>query len=137
MHDRPTSSELVAAARLFLEAELLPSLTDQRLRFQALVAAHVLGVVERELPVEEADLVWEAAWLTKVLGESRVPARALADLRQRALEDNRRLCASIRNGDFDAAPAYRQLGFELREVVARKLRVANPKASIFSPAKTS
>jgi hypothetical protein len=137
MHDRPTSSELVAAARLFLETELLPSLTDQRLRFQALVAAHVLGVVERELPVEEADLVWESAWLAKILGESHMTPNSVAELRQQVREGNRRVCASIRNGDFDAEPAYRQLGAQLREVVARKLRVANPKANIFSAAKTS
>jgi hypothetical protein len=127
----------VAAARLFLETELLPSLADQRLRFQALVAAHVLGIVERELPVEEADLVWEAAWLAKLLGENRMAATSLADLRQQVLEGNRRLCASIRNGDFDADHTYRQLGIELREVVARKLRVANPKVANFSPAKMS
>src|SRR3954454_4722457 len=98
MHDRPTTTELVAAVRLFLETELLPSLKDQRMRFQALVAAHVLGTVERELPVEEADLRWEAAWLGKVLDETPAPASSLAELRQDVIDGNRRLCASIRNG---------------------------------------
>jgi hypothetical protein len=135
MHDRPDSTELIAAARLFLETELLSSLTDQRLRFQTLVAAHVLGIVERELPVEEADLRWEAAWLSNVLGEALAPANTLEDLRRQVREGNRRLCVSIREGNFDAEPAYKLLGAKLREVVSRKLRVANPKLAILSPAK--
>ena len=36
MNDRPTAGELVDAVRLFLEKELLPGLSDQRQRFQAL-----------------------------------------------------------------------------------------------------
>lgn len=135
MHDRPDATELVAAARQFLETELLPSLSDQRLRYQTLVAAHVLGIVERELPVEEADLRWEAAWLIKVLGEQAPTATNLTELRHHVREGNRRLAASIRAGTFDAEPAYRQLGVELREVVSRKLRVANPKLANLSLAK--
>src|ERR1700722_628200 len=105
MHDRPNAPELIAAARLFLETELLPALTDPRLRFQTLVAAHVLGIAERELPVEEANLRWETAWLNHVLGETRAPANSLEDLRREVREGNRRLCASIREGKFDAEPA--------------------------------
>ncbi len=135
MHDRPDSTELIAAARLFLETELLPALTDQRLRFQTLVAAHVLGIVERELPVEEIDLRWELAWLSEMLGEAAAPAATRAELRNQVREGNRRLCVSIRQGNFDGEPAYRQLGGKLREVVARKLRVANPKVATLSPAK--
>jgi hypothetical protein len=110
-------------------------LTDPRLRFQTLVAAHVLGIAERELPVEEEDLRWELAWLSDVLGDAIAPAVTLAGLRQQVREGNRRLCVSIRQGDFDAEPAYRQLGVKLREVVSRKLRVANPKLATLSPAK--
>ena len=137
MHDRPNATELIAAARLFLETELLPALTDQRLRFQTLVAAHVLGIAERELPVEESDLRWETAWLADVLGEASAPANSLGDLRRQVREGNRRLCVSIREGKFDAEPAYRQLGARLREVVSRKLRIANPKLATLSPAKMS
>jgi Domain of unknown function (DUF6285) len=135
MHDRPDPTELIAAARLFLETELLPSLTDARLRFQTLVAAHVLGIAERELPAEEADLRWEAVWLSEVLGEDSRPADTLANLRKQILERNRRLCIAIREGNFDSELAYRQLGAKLREVVLRKLRIANPKLATLSPAK--
>jgi Domain of unknown function (DUF6285) len=135
MHDRPEMAELVAAARLYLETELLPALTDPRQRFQTLVAAHVLGIVERELPVEESDLRWESAWLCNLLGEEKQERQTLADLRQQVRDGNRRLCASIRAGKFDEDSAYRKLGAELREVVERKLRVANPKLALLSPAK--
>ncbi|HEV8059955.1 MAG TPA: DUF6285 domain-containing protein, partial [Gemmataceae bacterium] len=114
MHDRPDSTELIAAARLFLETELLPALTDQRLRFQTLVAAHVLSIVERELPAEETDLHWEVTWLSEILGEAIPPLVTLADLREYVREANRRLCVSIRHGNFDGAVAYRQLGVRLR-----------------------
>jgi Domain of unknown function (DUF6285) len=137
MHDRPNPTELIAAARLFLETELLPALTDPRLRFQTLVAAHVLGIAERELPAEESDLRWEATWLADVLGKVSAPANSLEDLRLQVREGNRLLCASIRDGKFDGEPAYRQLGAKLREVVSRKLRIANPKLATLSPAKMS
>src|SRR5690242_14430603 len=49
MNDRPTAAELVFAVREHLEGELIPTLADPRLRFQTLVAANVLRIVEREL----------------------------------------------------------------------------------------
>jgi hypothetical protein len=58
--DRPTAAELATAVREFLEAEILPTLEDHRLRFRTLVAMNALSIVEREAPgPEEAD--WETA----------------------------------------------------------------------------
>ena len=48
--DRPNASELATAVREFLEAEILPVLTDHRLRFRTLVAMNALSIVERETP---------------------------------------------------------------------------------------
>ena len=56
MSDRPTAQELAEAIEEFLAGELLPTLTDQRLRFRTLVAMNALGIVYRELaklPVED------------------------------------------------------------------------------------
>ena len=56
MSDRPTAQELAEAIEEFLGGELLPALTDQRLRFRTLVAMNALGIVYRELaalPVED------------------------------------------------------------------------------------
>jgi hypothetical protein len=49
-NDRPNASELATAVREFLEAEILPVLTDHRLRFRTLVAMNALSIVERETP---------------------------------------------------------------------------------------
>jgi hypothetical protein len=56
MSDRPTAAELATAVREFLEAEILPTLDDHRLRFRTLVAMNALSIVEREAPAStEAD----------------------------------------------------------------------------------
>jgi hypothetical protein len=54
--DRPTAQELTEAIEEFLGGEILPTLTDHRLRFRLLVAMNALGIVYRELaglPVED------------------------------------------------------------------------------------
>jgi hypothetical protein len=50
MTDRPNARELAAAVHEFLEAEILPVLDDQRMRFRTLVAMNALSIVERESP---------------------------------------------------------------------------------------
>ena len=58
--DRPTAAELATAVREFLEAEILPTLDDHRLRFRTLVAMNALSIVEREAP-GPAEHDWETA----------------------------------------------------------------------------
>ena len=85
----PSSLELVDAVREHLATRVLPSITDPRLRFQTLVATHVLGVVVRE----------------GSLDASR--ARAL-DAMRAALGDHPTddaLYAAIESGAFDDATA--------------------------------
>ena len=56
MSERPTAQELCEAILEFLGGEILPTLTDHRLRFRMLVAMNALGIVYRELealPVED------------------------------------------------------------------------------------
>jgi hypothetical protein len=135
MHDRPTAAELVSAARQYLEGDLLPTLTDARLRFQTLVAANVLAVVERELRVGEGQLVEEWHWLAGLLGlPVPVPPR-LAALQEAVREANERLCQRIRQGEYDEADRFRELCRHLRRDVERKLEVANPRylASFSAP----
>jgi hypothetical protein len=47
--ERPTAPELVEAVLEFLGGEILPTVTDQRLRFRTLVAMNALSIVYREL----------------------------------------------------------------------------------------
>jgi hypothetical protein len=49
MSERPTADELAEAIEEFLAGEILPTLSDHRLRFRMLVALNALGIVRREL----------------------------------------------------------------------------------------
>jgi hypothetical protein len=49
MSERPTAAELAEAILEFLGGEILPTLTDPRLRFRTLVAMNALSIVYREL----------------------------------------------------------------------------------------
>ncbi len=127
MHDRPTATELIAAVRQHLETALLPTITDQRLRFQTLVAAHVLGIVERELDLSEDQIL--AAWqrLDELLQDRPAPPSSSAE-RTAALEArNQALCELIRQGAFDAEPQQHALWQHLYQSAVAKLLVANPK----------
>jgi len=47
--ERPTAAELAEAILEFLGGEILPTVTDQRLRFRTLVAMNALSIVYRDL----------------------------------------------------------------------------------------
>ena len=49
MPDRPTAPELVEAVAEFLQNEVLPLMTDHRMKFRTLVALNALGIAHREL----------------------------------------------------------------------------------------
>ena len=99
LHDRPTPQELAEAVREFLEAEILPLLDDHRLKFRTLVAINGLGIAEREL------------WATS-------PPQS-----DQQREEDWELARRIRAGDVpEDAVAI------LKEQVAQKLRVSNPRA---------
>ena len=127
MNDRPSAVELVAAARMHLEKEVLPALAAPRLRFQTLVAANVLLMVERELALAESQL--EAEWERLNALERSGPARPSSlEARREALAARRRaLCERIRRGELDKGEAQRALFQHLRRTVEDKLRVANPR----------
>ena len=127
MNDRPTPGELVDAVRLFLEKELLPGLSDARLRFQTLVAANVLTIAAREIQHEEALLGEEHCMLAPLLGEGGEAPAGIGALRQAVQEMNERLCTRIQQGDYDAPEQRQALALVQRRLVLRKLEVANPR----------
>lgn len=127
MNDRPTATELLAAARHFLESELLPTLTDARLRYQTLVAANVLAIASRELNREEAMLSEEEEQLGMVLGETIPRGGSLGEARQRVQRLNRTWCTRIRAGEYDEPARWRDMAALARQQVVRKLEVANPR----------
>lgn len=127
MQDRPTAGELVAAARAFLQQEIVPALADHRLKFRALIAANVLAVVERELEGEEDRLRvawWRLAALDPGEGE---PPPTLSALRADVQARLSSLCARIRAGEADEGAWGEELFAAVRFMVEEKLRVANPR----------
>jgi hypothetical protein len=127
MHDRPTAEELVEAVRQFLEEELLSCLSDQRLRFQTLVAANVLSIAARELKYEDEDARLEYAELAAFLREPVKPVGTRAEFREATRGFNEELCSRIRSGAYDKGDAFTALAAILRRQVQRKLRAANPR----------
>jgi aminoglycoside phosphotransferase (APT) family kinase protein len=107
LHDRPTASELLAAVRATLREELLPTVEGRR-AFELRVSIRALGMVARELDLQEL--------------HARMRASVLAAL---GVHDERELASAIRDGAFDGREA--ELRASLRELVAAKLEVANPR----------
>jgi hypothetical protein len=126
MHDRPTALELIAAAREHLEREVVPALGDPRLRFRTLVAAHVLGIAERELAGGEGPLREEWTRLQVLLARSDPPPPSLDALRAELARCEEALCARIRAGDADAGPFREAVTAHVRASLAEKLRAAAP-----------
>jgi hypothetical protein len=126
MNDRPMAAELVDAVRLFLEKELVPGMTDARLRFQTLVAANVLAIAGREMASEETLLREEWRMLAPLVAEHSPEPTAIGELRRAVPELNERFCALIRQGAYDGNRWHDLVGM-LRQLVLRKLEVANPR----------
>jgi len=126
MYDHPTAAELIAAARMQLEQQVIPSITEPRLRFQTLVAANVLAIVERELAAGEAHLAatWRRA--ASLQGDpADQPAGEM--LRAAVAAQARRLCEDIRAGVYDDGPRRRALLTHLRRTAEEELLIANPR----------
>jgi hypothetical protein len=98
--ERPTPQELTEAIQEFLAGEILPTLTDHRLRFRMLVAMNALSIVYRELeklPVEDDS---EQRELAARIRAGAVPpgtlARVKADVEERLRIDSPRYLDSYR-----------------------------------------
>jgi hypothetical protein len=101
LHRYPSAAEAVEAVREFLRSDAADS------AYYARVAAHLLGIVERELAADRGD-----AWL----------AERLAVL---GVDDEDVLAAQVRDGDWD--DRYDELVAVLSEITDERLRVANPR----------
>jgi Domain of unknown function (DUF6285) len=78
MSERPTAQELAEAIEEFLAVEILPTLTDHRVRFRMLVALNALGIVRRELARLPADDDTEQRELAARIRDGDVPPGTLA-----------------------------------------------------------
>jgi hypothetical protein len=106
-HDVPTAAQLVEAVREFLERDVMTA-TEGRVQFHTRVAMNVLGMVQRELEQGPAQAVAHQAALGRL-----------------GVDDEAALAAAIRAGALDERRA--DVVDVLRETVAAKLDVANPR----------
>jgi hypothetical protein len=81
-----------------LEAEIVPTMTDARLKFRTLVAMNALGMIERS-PLEEAHLRSEVSSLAALLGEPVPTIKTREELEAEALRLNALLSSRIRNSN--------------------------------------
>jgi Domain of unknown function (DUF6285) len=108
--DRPSPAELCEAVREFLEAEILPTLGDHRLKFRTLVAINGLGIAERELRSDIAPGLAreELTALAERIRGGDVPEGTLAVLkahvRAKLEVSNPRYLARYENGAGDTGP---------------------------------
>jgi hypothetical protein len=112
--DRPTAAELVEEVRRWLTEEHTPTLAAGP-RFEAMVAAHALGIAARELTLGPAHAETDRAELAALAGAS-APGEEAA---QRRL-----LAAALRAGEHDADLVA--VAAVMREHVRRKLALARP-----------
>jgi hypothetical protein len=103
----PTAAQLAEAVEGFLRDEAMPAL-DGRLHFQALVAANVMAILQRELAEGPA-----------------LHAAHVERLASLGVVDDAALVAAIRRGDLDGRMG--ELLTTLRPSVEAALVIANPK----------
>jgi hypothetical protein len=82
--DRPSAPELVEAVAEFLEREVLPLMTDHRMKFRTLVALNALGIAYRELTAEAAED--DAAELLALVRERGADPALLPELERHVAE---------------------------------------------------
>ena len=121
MQPRPDAVELLSAVRDFFETEIVPTLSDARLKFRTLVAINALGILEREHQLEGGFLRAELTELSNLLERDALIPNSLEELRLEVTRSNADLAECIRTGNAPAAT------FEtLKRAAVNKLRVSSP-----------
>ena len=121
MQPRPDAAELLAAVREFFETEIVPTLSDARLKFRTLVAINALGILEREHQLEGGFLRTELTELSDLLGVDAPIPDSLEMLRLMVTNLNSDLAQRIRAGHAPDATLE-----TLRRAAVNKLRVSSP-----------
>jgi Domain of unknown function (DUF6285) len=121
MQDRPNTNELSDALKEFLEQEILPTVTDARLKFRVLVAMNALTMISREVNLEESHLQAEFSSLKSLLGQDMPNPDSFSGLKAMTIALNTELSSRIRSGNVPE-----NLFAHLEEVTRAKLVVTNP-----------
>jgi Domain of unknown function (DUF6285) len=121
MQDRPTTNELSDAVKEFLEQEILPTISDARLKFRLLVAMNALNMISREVNLEESHSQTEFSSLKNLLGQDLPNPDSFSSLKAVTLELNAELASRIRSGNVPT-----NVFAHLEAVTRAKLTVTNP-----------
>ncbi|MBC8100104.1 MAG: hypothetical protein H7Y11_11725 [Armatimonadetes bacterium] len=128
MYDRPNLTELIDAARLHLEQQIIPAVrADPKLYFQTLVAINVLKIAMRELELAPAHAYAEWVGLNTLRGVEITPSADVRQLQSELHSRNHLLCQQIRAGDYDAAEPSAALLQHIKMTTIAQLEAANPK----------
>ena len=123
MQDRPTATELLDALQAFMR-DRAANARDRWERFQFQVAANSMGILKRELEMDDGFMRHEWSGLDRLLGAETPPAEQPAFV-ARLTERNEELVRRIQAGDFDGEAEERLLP-HLLETVVNKVKVASP-----------
>ena len=123
MQDRPTAIELLDALTDFMR-DRSANARDRWERFQFQVAANSLGVIRRELELEDGFMREEWRGLDALLGAEAIPEGQQA-FASRLVERNAELSDRIQSGEFDGDAEERLLP-HLWTTVVNKVRIASP-----------
>jgi hypothetical protein len=123
LQDRPTAIELLDALGDFMRDRAAHA-RDRWERFQFQVAANSIGIVSRELRMEDDFMRDEWRGLDALLGTEPMPDGGADAWRSRMLERNTELAERIRRGEFDGNDDA--LVRHVWETVVNKVRIASP-----------
>jgi hypothetical protein len=125
MQDLPEKETILLAIAKFLGTEVRPQVTDPRLSFRLLIAAHLCGVVASECFGEDEQDAAELARLHALL--EGVPADVHGKERVAAIRQaNARLAKAIRAGEIASEPGG-DAWEHVKKTLFEKLSVANPR----------
>jgi len=131
MQERPDKLALLAAIARFLLEDVRPALSDPRLNFRALIAAHLASVVAAELTSDEESVSRDLARLGPffpALPASPAPSDSLPARRALVADLNARLATELREGTpARDARALAEIATALRESLRDKLAIDNPR----------
>jgi hypothetical protein len=126
VQDRPTATELLDALGDFMR-DRAANARDRWERFQFQVAANSLGILSRELQMEDGFMREEWSGLDSLLGAESLPAEQAA-FAARLRERNGDLSQRIRDGAFDGDDA--KLLPHLWQTVVNKVKIASPNEAV-------
>ena len=131
MQERPDKLALLAAIARFLLEDVRPALSDPRLNFRALIAAHLASVVAAALTSDEESVSRDLARLGPffpALPASPAQSDSLPARRALVADLNARLATELREGTpARDARALAEIATALRESLRDKLAIDNPR----------